>query len=287
MQKLQVLVATMGQKDFSKIEEMNIASDVIFANQSEDTKYDEKEFEGHLAKMITTATRGVGCNRNIALEYADGDILLIADDDVKYISGYSDVILKAFGEVPQADALIFNIRTVGKFVERRKNKQIKRVHYLNALNYGAVRIAVKRKKLIAKNIKFTTCFGGGTLYSAGEDSMFIWDMLKKGMKIYTYPVVIAEVDQTTSSWFQGYNSKYFYDKGALYCALTNNWIARFLCIQDLLRHQNLFKESGMAFGQIIEQMNKGIKGYKTLLPYKDNERDAEKNMSGWGNLHRQ
>lgn len=34
-------------------------------------------------------------------------------------------------------------------------------------------------KLIAKNIKFTTCFGGGTIYSAGEDSMFIWDMLKK------------------------------------------------------------------------------------------------------------
>ena len=57
MQKLQVLVATMGQKDFSKIEEMNIASDVIFANQSDDTKYDEKRFDGYLAKMITTGTR--------------------------------------------------------------------------------------------------------------------------------------------------------------------------------------------------------------------------------------
>lgn len=110
--------------------------------------------------------------------------------------------------------------------------------------------------------------------------MFIWDMLKKGMKIYTYPVVIAEVDQTTSSWFRGYNCKYFYDKGALYCALTNKWIARFLCIQDLLRHQTLFKESGMTFRQIIDQMDKGIQGYKTLLPYKDNGRNIEKNMLG-------
>lgn len=53
-----------------------------------------------------------------------------------------------------------------------------------------------------------------------------------------------------------------------------------MCIQDLLRHQTLFKESGMTFRQIIDQMDKGIQGYKTLLPYKDNGRNIEKNMLG-------
>ena len=77
----------MHQSDFSKIKEMNIKSDVIFANQCDHTSYEELEFDGHTAKMISTATRGVGKNRNLALIYASADICLFADDDVTYDDG--------------------------------------------------------------------------------------------------------------------------------------------------------------------------------------------------------
>lgn len=269
MEKLQVLVATMGQKNFSKIEEMNISSDVIFANQSDETKYEEMKISGYRAKMITTTTRGVGCNRNIALSYADGDILLMADDDMQYITNYRELVLEAFKEVSDADALIFNINTIGMDHGRRQNRKVKRVYKWNALNYGAARIAVKRTRLLAENIKFSHCFGGGTLYSAGEDSIFIWEMLKKRMKIYTYPMTIAEVDQTTSTWFCGYNDKYFYDKGALFCALTNGWIAQLFCLQDLVRHFRIYKETGSSFQHKMSAMKKGIRGYGELISYAD------------------
>ena len=269
MGKIQVLVATMWQTDFSKIREMNITSDVIFANQSNETKYEELEFSDCTAKMITTTTRGVGCNRNIALSYADGDILLIADDDMKYRSDYKKLVIQAFEEVTDADVLIFNIDTIGIDHGRRQNSKVKKVYKWNALNYGAARIAVRRTRLLAENIKFSHCFGGGTLYSSGEDSMFIWEMLKKGMKIYTYPTTIAEVDQTTSTWFQGYNNKYFYDKGALFCALTDERFARLFCLQDLVRHSNTYKESGFSFRHKMREMKKGIQGYSELIPYVD------------------
>ena len=80
MSHFEILCVTMHQKDFSKIEQMNINSDVVFANQADTTSMDELEFNGHRARMITTDTRGVGVNRNLALTYAQGDICLFADD---------------------------------------------------------------------------------------------------------------------------------------------------------------------------------------------------------------
>ena len=69
MSEFEILFVTMNQNDFSKIKEMNIHTDVVFANQCNHTSYQEVEFEGHKAKMISTQTRGVGINRNLASMY--------------------------------------------------------------------------------------------------------------------------------------------------------------------------------------------------------------------------
>ncbi len=266
--KIQVVVATMKQKDFSKISEMNISSDVIFANQTDETAYCEEKFGDFTAKMISTQTKGVGINRNFGLQYASGDILLIADDDMLYYDGYASAVKKAFSEIPDADAIIFNIKTVGMDMGRRKNEKISRVRIYNCLNYGAARIAVRRSSLIRERLSFSTCFGGGTMYSAGEDSLFICDMLRKGFKIYTYPVTIAEVDQTSSTWFNGYDEKYIYDKGAFFGAAfgKNAWI---MCLYNLLTHPKISKESGLGTPRAFMLMMQGAMGYKQLKSYTD------------------
>ena len=69
MSKFEILCVTMHQKDFSKIQQMNIHSDVFFANQADRTAFEELEFEGYKARMLTTNTRGVGANRNLTLMY--------------------------------------------------------------------------------------------------------------------------------------------------------------------------------------------------------------------------
>ena len=45
MSKFEILCVTMHQRDFSKIQEMNIHSDVVFANQAETTKIEEYLFQ--------------------------------------------------------------------------------------------------------------------------------------------------------------------------------------------------------------------------------------------------
>ncbi len=261
--KIEVIVATMHQTDFSKVSDMNISTDAVFANQTDETFFSEKSFDSFTAKMISTQTRGVGINRNIGLQYASGDILLLADDDMVYADNYAKTVAKAFEEIPDADAVIFNIETVGQDMGRRQNQKISRVRIYNCLNYGAVRIAVRRSSLAKKRICFSTCFGGGTIYSAGEDSLFICDMLRSGLKIYTYPETIAAVDQTDSTWFKGYNEKFIFDKGAFFGATfgKNAWI---MCLQYLIRHSKVYKGASFSITQAYSLMLKGAKGYKTL-----------------------
>ncbi len=267
MKGLQVLVATMRQKDFSLIGKMNIRTDVVFANQAEEASYSSEIYDFGTAETVTTNTVGVGINRNIALLYAKGDYLLFSDDDLRYVDNYKEIVLNAFKQLPEADGIIFNIETIGNQMGRRKNIGIRRIKWYNALNYGAVRLAVKRVSIKRENIMFSTNFGGGTGFSSGEDTLIICDMLKKGLKLYTYPETIAVVDQSDSTWFKGYNKKYYYDKGVLFAAISKK-AAKLLCLQDIIRHRN-YKKSGLTFFEAYGLMKKGIKGFKTLTEFSE------------------
>jgi len=213
--KVEVLCATMHQKDLSKYEEMNIQTDVIYANQADCHEYVEKNINSNIVKMITTPYRGVGKNRNIALLCSCADILIFSDDDMVYVDGYGEGVVKAFESLPQADIIIFNIGFIGTITaSRRVNETIKKVHMANVLNYGFPRVAIRRTSFEKSNLWVSTLFGGGAMYSAGEDNLFLISALKLGLKIYTYPYCIGSTKDRDSSWFNGYNEKYFFDHGA-------------------------------------------------------------------------
>lgn len=266
-ERIQILAVTMHQCDFSKVEQMRIATDVLFANQADRNETATKQYDTFQAQMVTTSGRGVGRNRNVALAHATGDILLLADDDVVYCEGYAQMVRRAFRDHADADAIVFNIDTIGASIPSRRNQESKRVRLYNALNYGAVRIAVRRESLLRERICFSGSFGGGAMFSSGEDTLFICDMLRKGFKIYTSSDTIAVVDQRESTWFRGYNEKYLYDKGALNGAAFPVLPSLF-CQQYLVRHPEVFREAGLSFFQALELMRRGIKGYRAGMPWK-------------------
>ena len=158
MSRFEVLCVTMHQNDFSKIKEMNIHSDVVFANQSDHTSYEELEFDGYTAKMISTETRGVGINRNFSLMYATADICLFADDDVVYNDDYKDVILSEFDAHPDADVFIFHFDTDS---ERKQVKypKTKKCGRFSRLPWGGIRIAFRLSSVKKAKVNFTTLFG--------------------------------------------------------------------------------------------------------------------------------
>lgn len=205
---LEVLVATMHQTDFSKIEEMNIRCDVILANQAGRNDYEEQEFNGYRARMITTDQRGVGRNRNLALERAEGDICLLCDDDEELLSGAERTILDAYRSVPEADIIVFGVRNLG----HRLGDKPRRLKMLELFRVSSVQISFRRKAVQGK-LAFDTKLGAGTGNGSGEETKFLLDCRQMGLKIYYCPEEIAVLHTSGSTWFSGFDESYFYLRG--------------------------------------------------------------------------
>lgn len=260
MNKLQVLVATMGQKDLSLARKMNIPCAAILANQ--DGREEIRE-EGPV-KMITTSTRGVGKNRNIALAAATGDYLLFADDDVVYYDGLEEAVVRAFEENPQADMLVFGMDIVKNgVVTEKRHLTPKRLHVWNAMRFGTYTLAVRRTSVQRCGITFHESFGGGCPFSAGEDTLFIKRCFDAGLRVYAQDYVLGTCCKDTSSWFVGYNDKYFYDKGVLVRHLfprTAYLMAPYFAIR-------FKRQTSVGVGKRLKLVYKGARNGKKLIPY--------------------
>lgn len=264
MSRFEILCVTMHQKDFSKIEQMNIHSDVVFANQADRTSFEEKEFDGHLARMITTDTRGVGINRNLALTYAKGDICLFADDDVTYNDDMEEKVLAEFDAHPDADIIIFHLDTDSDRKQIRY-PETKKCSRFCKMPWGGVRIAVRLDSIRKANVWFTTLFGGGCIFPSGEDSMWLTDARKKGLVFYVSKETIGRVDFENSSWFSGFDEKMYYGKGAFYQA-AHPKTKIFWMLYFAARTQ---KFSDLKFSDKIKWMKCGNNGYREMKPFEN------------------
>lgn len=234
---LQLLVAAMNEEPCGLAEEMRIDSDAIIVSQGEAYAYEELRWKGHDIRCFHMAERGVGLSRNHSLLRADADISLFADEDIVYEPGYERMVLAAFEEHPQADLLFFNVQAMpGR--ETYRNESFGRVYWYNSGRYPTYSLAVRTRRVHQKNITFSLLFGGGAKYSNGEDSLFIRDCLKAGLKAYKVPVTIGHERERESTWFTGYNDKFFYDRGVLYHYLYG-YLAGPMALRFLLSHKRV------------------------------------------------
>lgn len=261
MNKLCVLCTTMHQTDFSKYDTMKLRSDVVFANQCDTNSVVETERDGNRVRMISTSTRGVGKNRNILLLAADAEIVLFADDDIVYYDGYVEGVLRAFEELPKADLITFSldITKKGKVTEHRISP-IKRRHKWNCLKYGTCVLAARKDALLRANVSFSTLFGGGCIYSCGEDSKFILDCIRSGLRLYSHSLVLGACAKDESTWFTGYHEKFFFDKGA--------WLAAsFPKLGFLMKYYfalHFRKKTELSYRACCRLMKRGQKGFRSL-----------------------
>lgn len=252
--KVQVLIATMHQKDYSLLEKMNIQTDAIVGNQTDENSVKEFEWHGNHIKWLSFNEKGVGLNRNNALMRADGDICLFADDDMVYVDGYEDILIKLFDKNPKVDVICFNL--IEKNSRRKQIREYTKVGWYNYLTYGTARIAVKLSSVKKNGIYFNQCFGGGTEHCHGEDNLFLTACLRNGLKIIAVPVALAELkDERESTWNKGYDKKYLSDQGALYKTISRH-LWRLLCLQDAIRHS---QEYGVSIKKALLIMINGGK----------------------------
>ena len=252
---IQVLVAAVKKNVRGLVTEMNLNTDAIIINQDDYFSYEEFQHNQALIKAYTFAERGVGLSRNHALLRANGDIVLFSDDDIVLEDDYADVIRDAFTAHPQADLMIFNVAVD----ERRatyRNTAFKRVRWYNYGRYPTYSVAARTERLHFHNISFSVLFGGGAKYSSGEDSLFLHDCLKKGLKVYSSPKYIGREVYRESTWFTGYTEKFFYDRGVIYRLLYGMMAKPFALRFLYAKKAEMCRE--ISFKQAYQLMKKGI-----------------------------
>lgn len=265
MNTFEILCVTMNQSDFSKIEKMNIKSDVIFANQSDENSMKEISFNGHTARMVTTATRGVGINRNLTLIYAQADICMFADDDVVYVDDMESKVLEEFEAHPDADIIIFHFETDDFQRKQKSYKYTRKCSRWERMPWAGFRVAFRLNSIKKANIWFSTLFGGGCLFPSGEDSKWLIDAKRAGLTMYVSNKTIGSVSFKTSTWFTGMDERFFFGKGAFYQELHSKtfilWKYYFA-----LRTHNMGQ---LSFRQKCKWINNGCQGYKNMQSYEN------------------
>ncbi len=259
---LQTLVSTVQQNMDTIADTMKLESDAIVINQCDVNDYSEYEYNGNKICCYSFKERGVGLSRNNALLRSSADIILFSDEDIRYKAGYAETIIKEFEKRPDADMLMFNFDVI----EERRTYNIEtetRVTKINCGRYPTYSVAVKREAVVKANITFNLLFGGGAPYSCGEDSLFIMECIKKGLKAYALPISLGSEEPRPSTWFNGYNEKFFYDRGVLYVPLYG-CLAKPLALRWLLANKGTFFNSNKEVVDVKQAyglMKQGMKEY--------------------------
>ncbi len=255
------MVVTVDRHDLSLLERMNIQTDARIGNQSDFEATEQVAYNGHTVTMYSTTERGVGKNRNLVLDRSAADVCILADDDMRFVDGYPDLVREMLLKAPEADLWICNL--IEKHPRRYVNRKFRRIRPWNYARYGAARIVVRRESLARAGLRFSLLFGGGARYGSGEDTLFLKNCLKKKLTLVAVPYAIAEIDQeAASTWFTGYDPKFFHDKGALYAALSPK-TAPLYCLRYLLKYHRKYR-ADMEFGQAFRYMREGIREYTRL-----------------------
>ena len=256
---MELLISALNANPEELLKTMKVCSKFVLVNQCDEDNESEYIKEDLNGKIRQSKARGVGLSRNLCLDKSTEEIILFGDEDIIYDEGYASLVDAEFSAHPDADIILFNVRVSP---ERKTywNESFESVGRFGCGRFPAYSIACKREKLVETNVKFSTLFGGGAKYSNGEDSLFLTDAIKAGLKVYKTPTVIGEETYRESTWFKGYTEKFFFDRGVLFAFLYEG-LLKYLFAFRFLTKSEMYKGE-IKRGKALKLILKGIKAGK-------------------------
>lgn len=171
--------------------------DVEYIISHQYTRNNEREIPPELLRSDVTISqmegKGISKSRNNAIRHASGEIGLFADDDVTYEENYIDIVKETFQDNPDIDIALFKIKT-GPGEPEYKSYPESRVELKRTMfSISSVEIGFNINKIRETGIYFDERFGvGRELIIGAEETIFIEDCLKEGLKVVYIPEYIVE-----------------------------------------------------------------------------------------------
>lgn len=203
------LISSMHEKNFSMMENSLIDADALLINQCDEEAEESIVHENVRWRMIRTRERGLSRSRNLAIKNARGEVCLICDNDERFVEGYVQKISDAYTKCPQADIIIFDIGNHPKRIKKIPHQ----MKYFELLRVSSWQISFRTSSLQEKEVSFDERMGAGTGNGAEEEVKFLMDCYRAGLRIWYVPTVIADLVENESTWFHGFDEKFFENRG--------------------------------------------------------------------------
>lgn len=252
MYKVEVLLSAMNQENMDLIGKTQIKSDVLLINQCNKNLVTEVVEDNRVIRCIHTTSRGLSNSRNMAMENAMGDLGILCDDDEILYKDYVERVVAAFEDLKKADIICFIVNRKDENYPSKPSK----VKYFKSLKISSVQMVLKISSIKRAGVKFDKNFGAGSLNSSGEENIFLFDCLKKGLNIYYVPVPIGKLVPSESTWFEGYNEEYFVKRGRIFRRLFG-WYGYIHSIYFCLSKYRRYKRE-LTFIKALRFLYKGM-----------------------------
>ncbi|MDN3204755.1 glycosyltransferase family 2 protein [Algoriphagus sediminis] len=214
------------------------------------TKRDEPDF-----RFLSFDEKGLSKSRNRALDLAEAEIVMIADDDLEYCEGFWAKIKKAFNDFPEADGITFKIITPeGAPYKPYPSKAFKHSRK-SIFNVSSVEMVFRLDSLKKHGIRFDENFGLGAKFKSGEETIILNDALDKGLNLFFVPenIVIHPLESSGKVL----DENFFYSKGALIKRMFHN--SGFMILGFLfLMKQVLKSQNQLTLAASIKAIRKGF-----------------------------
>lgn len=199
---LQVLICTFGQQGIERVAKMklpqldNVSYLVSVQNPHREViVYPDAIIREDIIITETDST-GLGLNRNHSINESTGDILLISDDDLIYTEPGLNAVIHTFEKNSDIDIATF--RYLGGDNKIYPDYEFDLIQEPKGYYITSFEIAI-RKSNIPENIRFSRYLGAGnSKFSCGEENLFVYRLLKAGLKGRFFPITIVEHPELTT-----------------------------------------------------------------------------------------
>ncbi|MBZ9786317.1 glycosyltransferase family 2 protein [Psychroflexus sp. CAK57W] len=253
---LEILISTMNRKDLSFLDSMfpdlnTSLYSILIINQTQHEE-DLVSFNPKI-RAINSREFGLSKSRNLAIENANGEILLIADDDIIYLKGFEETIYEAYRNYPEATLISFQFlnaaRNLAKLYPKREG-------YLTSSKrpLSSVEISFKRMDIISFGIRMDERFGLGSIFPSGEEQLFKSAILQNNLKTaYVAEPLLIHPGKTSASCLE--SEKSIEATTAQKYMLYNNWTYLWLVKYVFF----LFRHNYISFFEQIKAYSVGVK----------------------------
>lgn len=234
---------------------------ILIINQTTENKLLVSDFPS--VRIVNSFEKGLSKSRNLGLQKAHGQIVLLTDDDEVFKEDFENTILEAYNNYPEAISICFAIEDYKGFLFKKYPVKPKlQLNNLDIFSVLSIEISLKTKLLHQFNTKFDSDFGLGSSFLMGEEAIFLSDLKKKKQNIIIVPTVIASHPAVSTDDKLNFEQRY-YVQGAFLTRVSKNnylkWI--FLKLFFDIKHNRI--EINQVFAA-LKSANKGKEAYQQI-----------------------